>query len=204
MFPTFVSGTYLGNDICVDAKFYKTKIIMKKFIYLLAFVILSCGARKTQKTETKVTAEIEKSIIDLKKDSLKIAQTENVSQATSSTETQKTDETSLVFTPIDSTKSIEITDSNGKVLKVKNAKVHRQTKKIDIQKNEVQNIDTEKTTNLTATTNDSQKTTTKIKAASSTANQNTDRKNVMDMFWLIIALAVCIAVLLYWSAKKDT
>jgi hypothetical protein len=176
---------------------------MKKIIYLLAFVILSCGARKTQKTETKVTADTEQTTIELKKDSLKIAQTENVSQATSSTETQKTDETSLIFTPIDSTKSIEITDGNGKVFKVKNAKVQRASSSLNKTKSISQNIDTNKIKNTIEKEFSEKKDLSNTTITSETQNKNTEREG-FDYFWIILIIGALCAGYLYWNGKKMT
>lgn len=88
---------------------------MKPYLILLSFLLLSCGARKVNKSEvTENTTQ--KEVIDSTSKVNTITHIDTV-----------TDD--LIIEPIDTIKPIEITNSEGKVTKYKNAKIsHRKVK----------------------------------------------------------------------------
>lgn len=92
----------------------KNKLILSA----LAFTLLSCGARKVEKSETEVKTEVTTTVKDT---------TSKVSE-TKTNETVNTFTDELEIKPIDTTKAIEIIDANGKVTKFKNAVLKRKSK----------------------------------------------------------------------------
>lgn len=88
---------------------------MKPYLILLSFLLISCGARKVNKSEvTENTTQ--KEVIDSTSKVNTITHIDTVID-------------DLVIEPIDTIKPIEITNSDGKVTKYKNAKIsHRKVK----------------------------------------------------------------------------
>lgn len=87
-------------------------------VVILCFLLISCGARKTHKTETVET---------VKKDS--VAKTKEITVSESELNKQTTVcEENFTIEPIDTIKPIEVTDASGKVTKYKNARMKRQAK----------------------------------------------------------------------------
>ena len=88
-------------------------------IYIAGIILLtSCGARKVNKsiTTTDSTATF-----------TQVVKTDSVSKETTDIYYDITTD-DIIIEPIDSTKAIEITDSFGKVTKVKNARISRKKK----------------------------------------------------------------------------
>jgi hypothetical protein len=86
---------------------------------LLAFLIVSCGA-KTLNKEEKKTDSIAKNVTVLKTDSTSIDKKELAYDV-------ETDE--IVFEAVDTTQPIEITNNEGKVTKYKNARLSTKKRK---------------------------------------------------------------------------
>ncbi len=156
---------------------------MKKTIILLsALTLVSCGARKTSKSETEVKTEV----------------TTTVKDTTSKVTETKTNETVNTFTdeleikPIDTTKAIEIIDSNGKVTKFKNAVLKRKSK----QENKTTATEKKVAENASKTVKNEVKQTTKERT------KQTDKKAVSfwDYFWIVLLLILLF--LIYRFYKK--
>jgi len=92
---------------------------MKNLLILLSFLFISCGARNVNKEDKKLDS-IAKTIAVVKTDSVS-------KDSTSIKFDVNTEE--IVIEPVDSTKPIEITNSEGKVTKYKNARLSKKKRK---------------------------------------------------------------------------
>ena len=92
---------------------------MKQLSLLLAFLIISCGAKTLNKDEKK-TDSIATTVAVVKTDSTSIDKKVLVYDV-------ETDE--IVIEAVDSTKPIEITNNEGKVTKYKNARLSKKKRK---------------------------------------------------------------------------
>jgi uncharacterized protein YunC (DUF1805 family) len=92
---------------------------MKNLLILLSFLFISCGARNVNKEDKKLDS-IAKNIAVVKTDSVS-------KDSTSIKIDVETEE--IVIEPVDSTKPIEITNSEGKVTKYKNARLSKKKRK---------------------------------------------------------------------------
>ncbi len=100
-----------------------------------------------------------------------------------------------VFTPIDTTKSIEITDNKGNVTKIKNAKVEKRNTNIDTKKSTTQNIDTEKIKNTIEKDFSEKKDLSNATITSETENKNTEREGFDWWLWLIMIIGLICSIL---------
>ena len=92
---------------------------MKQLALLLALLFISCGAKKLNKEVTK-TDSIAKEVAVIKKDCTSI----QIKQVNFDIVTED-----IIIEPVDSTKPIEIINSEGKITKYKNARLsHRKRK----------------------------------------------------------------------------
>lgn len=87
----------------------------KLILSALAFTLLSCGARKVQKSETEVKTEVTTTVKDT---SSKVSETKTNEKVFSFTD-------ELEIIPIDTTKAIEVVDSDGNKQTYFNAKIKR-------------------------------------------------------------------------------
>lgn len=147
---------------------------------VLLFLIFSCGARKTHKSESEIKTETTTSQVKL-------------TDSTSETTTEKindiaTDE--IVVEAADSTKAVEVVSADGRVTKFKNARIIHK-KKIDKSKQQtVNNTSTKRNQQVSTSTNTVEKKT----------ERNTERKqfDFLEMIlrfwwlWLLIVAAVYI------------
>jgi hypothetical protein len=92
---------------------------MKYTILILAFLLFSCGARNVNKEDIK-TDSIAKTI--------DVVKTDSISKDSTSIKFDVVTE-EIVIDAVDSTKPIEITNSDGKVTKYKNARLSKKKKK---------------------------------------------------------------------------
>jgi hypothetical protein len=98
---------------------------MKNIIILLCLIFCSCGVRKVQKSETKTEIQTEIVQTENSKDSTSTNQTETKTENKTENLTVQNAVENYVITPIDSTKEIILTDSEGKITKFKNAKIEK-------------------------------------------------------------------------------
>jgi hypothetical protein len=176
---------------------------MKNLIILLCLILYSCGVRKVQKSETKTEIKTEIVQTENTKDSISINQTETKTETKTENLTVQNAVEKYVITPIDSTKEIILTDSDGKITKFKNAKIEK------VKKTHFKAIKNEINTN-TLKSKDSVSKQTKISnkientnVASETFNKETVHKG-FDFCWIIIILSVIGSIILYRSIKKDS
>ena len=95
---------------------------MKKTLILLsALTLVSCSARKVQKSETEVKTEVTTTVKDT---SSKVSETKKREQVFSFTD-------ELEITPIDTTKAIEVIDTNGNKQTYFNAKIKRKQTQVN-------------------------------------------------------------------------
>lgn len=107
---------------------------MKKTLILLsALTLVSCSARKVNKSETEVKTEVTTTVKDT---TSKVSETKKREQVFSFTD-------ELEITPIDTTKAIEVIDSNGNKQTYFNAKIKRKqtqvNKSVNIEKKVAEN-----------------------------------------------------------------
>ena len=156
---------------------------MKKTIILLsALTLVSCGARKVQKSETEVKTEVTTTVKDT---------TSKVSE-TKTNETVNTFTDELEIKPIDTTKAIEIIDSNGKVTKFKNAVLKRKSR----QENKTTETEKKVAENASKTSKNEVKQTVKERT------KQTDKKAVSFWVYFWIVLFLILLVLIYRFYKK--
>jgi hypothetical protein len=92
---------------------------MKAITLLLAFILIGCGAKKVNKEIIK-TDSIAKEVAVVKTDCTSIENKEIKFDVVSD---------DVIIEPVDSAKPIEITNSNGKVTKYKNARISHKKRK---------------------------------------------------------------------------
>lgn len=98
---------------------FDKKYIMKHLLILLAFTLLSCGAKTLNKEEKKTDST-----------SVNIEVVKTDSTATDSTSIKFDVETEeIAIEPVDTTKPIEIINNEGKVTKYKNARLSKKKRK---------------------------------------------------------------------------
>ena len=95
----------------------KNKIIL----LFLSLTLVSCGARKVNKSETEVKTEITTTVKDT---TSKVTETKTNEKVFSFTD-------ELEITPIDTTKAIEVVDSKGNKQTYFNAKIKRKTTQVN-------------------------------------------------------------------------
>lgn len=155
---------------------------MKKTIILLsALTLVSCASRNVNKSEAEVKTEV----------------TTTVKDTTSKVTETKTNETVNTFTdeleikPIDTTKAIEIIDSNGKVTKFKNAVLKRKTKEVK------QTTATEKK----VAENVSKTVKTKAKQTVKQQTKQTEKEAVsfLNYFWIVLLLLLLVGIYRFYK-----
>jgi len=149
------------------------------YIAVIAIALSSCGAKKLSKTEVKtdsIASVVENTKID------------SVSKETKTTNIDiSTDE--YFIEPIDTSKSIELTDANGKVTKVKNARIR--SKKVKNNSNVVESKEIVKTAVKNLNTNVS---VSKSKTTKDLVKEQFNWSTFILSFWwlwLIIILYLC-------------
>lgn len=165
---------------------------MKKIIatILLALVICSCGARKTDKTRTSVSSKMEttdNTIIEKQEES-------NV-KVTENTKVDDKDETTTkesTYEPVDPTKPASVIEENGKKTVLDNAK---KTTKETTQKNNTKTDSAKNTEKVEKKALAEKKGVTK-KSDTKKANEeiHIDKKawSVFNLLWLLIPIGLII------------
>jgi hypothetical protein len=149
---------------------------MKKTIILLsALTLVSCGARKVNKSETEVKTEVTTTLKDT---------TSKVSE-TKTNETVNTFTDELEITPIDTTKAIEVIDSNGNKQTYFNAKIKRKQTQVN------KSVDTE----IKVAENGLKTVKTSAKQTIEVATKETERKGFN--FWHYLGFSFFILLLLF-------
>jgi cobalamin biosynthesis Mg chelatase CobN len=156
---------------------------MKKTVYFLsALILVSCGARKVEKSETEVKTEVTTTVKDT---SSKVSETKKREQLFSFTD-------ELEITPIDTTKSIEVVDSNGNKQTYFNAKIKRKQTQVN------KSVDTEKK----VAENASKVGETKAKQTVKQQTKETEKTPVSFWNYLWIVLLLLLIVGIYRFYKK--
>lgn len=156
----------------------KNKLILSA----LAFTLLSCGARKVQKSETEVKTEVTTTVKDT---TSKVSETKKREQVFSFTD-------ELEITPIDTTKAIEVVDSNGNKQTYFNAKIKRKQTQVN------KSVDTE----IKVAENASKVGKTEAKQTVKQQTKQTDKEAVSFWNYLWIILLLLLLVLIYRFYKK--
>jgi hypothetical protein len=156
---------------------------MKKTVYFLsALTLVSCSARKVQKSETEVKTEVTTTVKDT---TSKVSETKKREQVFSFTD-------ELEITPIDTTKAIEVVDSNGNKQTYFNAKIKRKQTQVN------KSVDTE----TKVAENASKVGKTKAKQTVKQQTKQTDKEAVSFWSYLWIILLLILLVLIYRFYKK--
>lgn len=156
---------------------------MKKTLILLsALTLVSCGARKVQKSETEVKTEVTTTVKDT---SSKVSETKKREQIFSFTD-------ELEITPIDTTKAIEVVDNNGNKQKYFNAKIKRKQTQVN------KSVDTE----IKVAEKASKVGKTKAKQTVKEETKQTDKEAVSFWNYLWIVLLLLLLVGIYRFYKK--
>jgi hypothetical protein len=156
----------------------KNKLILSA----LAFTLLSCSARKVQKSETEFKTEVTTMVKDT---SSKVSETKKREQVFSFTD-------ELEITPIDTTKAIEVVDSNGNKQMYFNAKIKRKQTQVN------KSVDTE----IKVAENASKVGKTEAKQTVKQQTKQTDKEAVSFWNYLWIILLLLLLVLIYRFYKK--
>ena len=156
----------------------KNKLILSA----LAFTLLSCSARKVQKSETEVKTEVTTTVKDT---SSKVSETKKREQVFSFTD-------ELEITPIDTTKAIEVVDTNGNKQMYFNAKIKRKQTQVN------KSVDTE----TKVAENASKVGKTKAKQTIKEETKQTDKEAVSFWSYLWIILLLILLVGIYRFYKK--
>jgi hypothetical protein len=156
----------------------KNKLILSA----LAFTLLSCGARKVQKSETEVKTEVTTTVKDT---TSKVSETKKREQVFSFTD-------ELEITPIDTTKAIEVIDNNGNKQTYFNAKINRKQTQVN------------KTTETENKVAENALKVGKTKAKQTVKHQTKQTEKTPVSFWnyLWIVLLLLLLVLIYRFYKK--
>lgn len=150
---------------------------MKKTVYFLsALTFVSCGARKVQKSETEVKTEVTTTVKDT---SSKVSETKKREQVFSFTD-------ELEITPIDTTKAIEVVDSNGNKQTYFNAKIKRKQTQVN------KSVDTE----IKVAENASKVGKTKAKQTFEEETKQTDKEAVYfwNYLWILLLLLLIVGI----------
>jgi hypothetical protein len=150
----------------------KNKLILSA----LAFTLLSCGARKVQKSETEVKTEVTTTVKDT---TSKVSETKKREQVFSFTD-------ELEITPIDTTKAIEVIDSNGNKQTYFNAKIKRKQTQVN------KSVDTE--TKVAENASKVGKTKAKQTVKQQTKETEKEAVSFWDYFWLLLLLLLLVGI----------
>ena len=155
---------------------------MKKTLILLStLTLVSCSARKVQKSETEVKTEVTTTVKDT---SSKVSETKKREQDFSFTD-------ELEITPIDSAKAIEVVDNNGNKQTYFNAKIKRKQTQVN------KSVDTE----TKVAENASKVGETKAKQTVKQQTKQTDKEAVSfwSYFWILLLLLLLVGIYRFYK-----
>jgi hypothetical protein len=158
----------------------KNKLIILSLIY--ATFATSCASRKVNKSETEVKTEVTTTVKDT---TSKVSETKKREQVFSFTD-------ELEITPIDTTKAIEVIDSNGNKQTYFNAKIKRKQTQVN------KSVDTE----IKVAENASKVGETKAKQTVKQQTKETEKTPVSFWNYLWIVLLLLLIVGIYRFYKK--
>ncbi|MDI6032699.1 hypothetical protein QLS91_06395 [Flavobacterium sp. LB2P84] len=166
-------------------------ILLWAIAIVLGFVMNSCSAKKTAKTETSEEIKTETvAETDIKK---KEEETVNVAEKTTVDDKTKTKTTETSYKPIDPTKEASVTTPDGKKHQLNNAEIL--IKEIE----EDKDVKTDNSRNSDATNkselSDQSKSASKTGTKKANEAINIDRKawSSLNMLWLLIPLGLLLA-----------
>lgn len=181
---------------------------MKKYLLLLSVVFLvSCGARKTQKSE--ITRNEKEQTEFSATDSSKVETNKEANTKTTTTTEKEAGSDAVIETttvePIDPTKPASVIDEHGKKTELNNAKQTKQKKAVqrDEKSKTVSNID-KKELSWEIEQNHSEIGGKKyIESNSVEKNKETERKEPFNWLWLLaVFVVVLIGRMIYCYKKK--
>lgn len=170
---------------------------MKKYLLFASLLLIGCGARKVQKTETE--KEVKTETVETVKSDVKTESNVKTEVVTTVNDSTKEVVEEIVITPIDNTKEAVYTDESGKQTKLNNTTLtKRKTKRnkaVSEQKKE--NV----TDNKKASDNTLKTTNNKSEAQEHTEAIDIDKKQFDPLafiisywwLWLLIIIALYIA-----------
>lgn len=172
----------------INLKHIFSTLLMMLYLSLICLGLLSCGARKVNKEQSKEEIKsdlIDKSVVEKQSES-------NIKKTTIVTVNDKNEviSTEETITPIDNTKEASVIDSDGKKTILNNSKkiIKTESKKNNIQTNSVENKD-EITIDKSKKQNDIKKI-EESKKENSIKTVDKEQFNWLSLWWLYLLILI--------------